>query len=387
MTLYSLVEFKSGTAKLLRLFAVVSVCLVIASCNIRPKESLEIRALTPTEAIDLSVGATNSIPAVVNKPAGRTLNILAISGGGADGAFGVGILNGWTKTGTRPDFDIVTGVSTGALMATLAFLGPQYDDVLRELYTNQTNDKVFRDKGISGLFSDSLYDYAPLKKQIQNLISRQFLDQVAAEHAKGRRLYVATTNLDAGVLVVWDMGQIAGGNRANAVLMFQKVLRASAAIPGYFKPVYIKPVKGVQLRQAHVDGGLKEPILVSSFLFRTPAKKRSIYLIVNGRLNEFEIESAVKPVLADIARKSITELNRSLLYTKIYQSYVRAKNSGTKFNIVAIPDNVKPSKQALDFDPKRMRALYRVGYAVAISANPWSSEPPRLQKLERIASR
>jgi len=367
---------------------VVLLCvgLALTSCNIRPKESVQIRALTPTEAVkdfDENNVPQTIVPQIANT---NTTNILALSGGGADGAFGAGILNGWTKSGKRPEFDIVTGVSTGALMATLAFLGPQYDDKLRELYTTQTNEKVFRTKGIAGYFSDSLYDYTPLKKQIESVVTRSLLNKIGAEHNKGRRLYIATTNLDAGTRVVWNMGEIANGNRANAVQMFQKVLRASAAIPGYFKPVYIKPVKGVQLRQAHVDGGLKEPILVSSFLFNSKAKKRRIYLIINGRLNQFEIESAVKPELGDIARKSITELTRSLLETKVYQGYVRARNSTTACNLVAIPDNITPSKTALDFNPVRMQKLYKVGYKIATSSKPWASEPPRLQQLDRVAS-
>lgn len=388
MTVYiaNYIQRSSQNVRWRNIVAILLLSLVVTSCNIRPKESLQIRALTPTEAVKDYDENNNPLavePGVANR---KYTTILALSGGGADGAFGAGVLNGWTKTGKRPNFDIVTGVSTGALMATMAFLGPQYDDMLREFYTTQTNDKIFRSKGIAGYFSDSLYDYTPLKKQIQATIDRSFLDKIAAEHAKGRRLYIATTNLDAGTRVIWNMGEIANGNRANAVLMFQKVLRASAAIPGYFKPVYIKPVKGVQLRQAHVDGGLKEPILVPSFLFNTKAKKRQIYLIVNGRMNQFEIESAVKPEVGDIARKSITELTRSLLYTKVYQGYVRARNSGTKFNIVAIPDSVTPSKQALDFNPARMKKLYNVGYNIAISSKPWSSEPPRLKKLDRIAS-
>lgn len=370
---------KRGVTTLVLIF----VCLSLAACNMRPKESAQIRTLTPTEAVDIySTNIVGSASGVSKSP---YTSILALSGGGADGAFGAGILSGWTASGKRPEFNIVTGVSTGALMAALAFLGPQYDDTIRDLYTTQTNDKIFRNKGIAGYFSDSLYDNTPLKKQIQSLITRPFLNRVAAEHAKGRRLYIATTNLDAGTQVIWNMGEIANGNRHNAVLMFQKVLRASAAIPGYFKPVYIKPVKGVQLRQAHVDGGLKEPILVSSFLFNSKAKKKQIYLIVNGRMNQFETESAVKPDLGDIARKSITELTRSLLVTKVYQGYVRARNSGTKFNLIAIPDNVTPSKEALDFNPSRMKKLYDVGYQIATSSSPWKTEPPRLQSHDRVA--
>ncbi len=379
------ISSQTALARVLRFATVFGLCLALATCVMRPEESLKIRSLTPTEAVEVLDKKNLPVDTPVLRTRRKTQTILALSGGGADGAFGAGVINGWTKSGTRPEFDVVTGVSTGALMAALTFLGPQYDDTLRVLYTTQSNKDIFKSKGVAGFFSDSLYDYTPLKKQIQSIITRSFLDKVAAEHARGRRLYVATTNLDAGTRVIWDMGQIAGGNRHNAVLMFQKVLRASAAIPGFFKPVYIKPVKGVQLRQAHVDGGLKEPILVPDFVFKSKAKKRTIYLIVNGRLSRFEAESAVKPELADIARKSITELTRSLLHTKVYQGYVRARNSGARFNLVAIPDDVVPSKEALDFDQVRMGKLYQVGYNIATSSKPWQFEPPRLQSLDRVA--
>ena len=379
----SSVFFKSrGLNTLVLLF----VCMSLTACNIRPKESLQTRTLTPTEAVDVYATNAPTLSNSAGKTSKQNYSILALSGGGADGAFGAGVLNGWSATGTRPNFDVITGVSTGALMAAMVFLGPEYDAKIRTLYTSQTNGSIFKSKGIAGYFSDSLYDYTPFKNQIQSIVTRSFLDRVAAEHAKGRRLYVATTNLDAGTQVIWNMGEIANGNRHNAVLMFQKVLRASAAFPAFFKPVYIKPVKGVQLRQAHVDGGLKEPILVPGFLFNSRAKNKRIYLIVNGQMNQFESKSAVKPELADIARKSITELTRSLLDTKVYQGYVRATHSNTKFNLVAIPDNVTPSKDALDFNPARMKALYDVGYKIATSSSPWKSEPPRLQRYDRIAS-
>ncbi len=227
--------------------------ILLVACASRPDEGKTIRTVLPIEAID------PSLPTDAPVQRGRDNNhtILALSAGGADGAFGAGVLAGWTASGTRPSFDVVTGVSTGALLSVLTFLGPQYDDLAKELYTTQTNDHIFKSRGLNGLFSDSLYDNTPLKDQIEKYITVDLLAKVAAEDQKGRRLYVATTNLDAGQLVIWDMGEIALGGRSNPVQHFQKVLRASAAVPGFFQPVYIKPQRGVQLRQAHVDGGVK----------------------------------------------------------------------------------------------------------------------------------
>ncbi len=366
-------------------YLLLSLLLFATACTLRPAESAQTRSLVPTEAVTLFDGdKSKSNTSISNK---GVVTILALSGGGAEGAFGAGLLAGWSETGTRPNFDVVTGVSTGGLMAVLAFLGPQYDPLMRELYTTQTNRDIYTQKGPAGLLSDSLYDNTPLKLQIEKYVTASLVAKIAAEHAAGRRLYIATTNLDAGELVVWNMGEIASGNRANPVQLFQKILRATSAVPGLFKPVYIKPVKGVQLRQAHVDGGVKSPVLLSDFLFRVKAKKRKLYVVINDQLSRRSAHAAVKSEVADIARKSIHELTRKLLYTNAYQGYVRARNSGTEYNLAAIPDSFPPSKKSLDFNPRRMKKLYALGLKRARSGKVWANEPPRLQKFDRIAVR
>jgi len=238
--------------------------LFLSACvSIRPEESAEIRIAVPTEAL---ARTAEDLFQLDDRGADGVHTILALSGGGAYGAYGAGVLNGLSESGTRPDFDIVT--------------------MLRELYTNVTNDDIYIDKGVAGVFSASLYDYTPLRDGIERAVTEELLAKVAAEHAKGRRLYVATTNLDSGELVIWDMGEIATGGRTDPLLHFQKVLRASAAVPVFFEPVYIKPRRGVQLRQAHVDGGLRTPILLRDFLFHTDAPKKELFVIVNDGLHE-----------------------------------------------------------------------------------------------------
>ncbi|MCF6321121.1 MAG: patatin-like phospholipase family protein, partial [Rhizobiaceae bacterium] len=267
------------------IFRIITRCLVLvsllflAACVQRPEEALAIRTITPMEAIDPTIQVSKA-PEYADEDGVH--RVLAISSGGADGAYGAGVLVGWTQSGSRPQFDVVTGVSTGALMSVLAFLGPQYDGLLEKYYTAISNKDIFRKKGIGAAFSDSLYDYTPLKRQIEEVVTEKLLAEIAAEHAKGRRLYVATTNLDAGELVVWDMGDIANGGRSNPLQHFRKVLRASAAVPGFFPPVYIKPQRGIQLRQAHVDGGVKAPILVSDAMLITDEKKRELFMVING---------------------------------------------------------------------------------------------------------
>lgn len=363
----------------------VFLCLVfLAACASRPDEGKAIRTVLPIEAVD-PASPTDS---PVQRLRDNDHTVLALSAGGADGAFGAGVLAGWTASGNRPKFDVVTGVSTGALLSVLAFLGPQYDNLARELYTTQTNDQIFKSRGLNGLFSDSLYDNSPLKAQIEKYITAELLAKVAVEHQKGRRLYIATTNLDAGQLVIWDMGEIALGGRANPVQHFQKVLRASAAVPGFFQPVYIKPQRGVQLRQAHVDGGVKEPVLYADFMGRSAAQSKHLYMIINGSTRRFNDSVPVKPNLASIAQKTIFELMRELQSDTVYRHYTRAQNSGIRFHMTSIPDEIPISEKSLDFDPKRMQILYDAGYKIGLQGpDNWNTKPPSvLREAGQLAS-
>lgn len=387
----SLFFSKSGfTRRIARIFIAFVLVAGISACAQRPEESAGIRTLLPMEAVeDLGIlKASIGLESTNRKKGDGIHTVLALSSGGADGAYGAGVLVGWTKSGTRPKFDVVTGVSTGALQAVLAFLGPEYDPLLKEFYTTLESKDILRSKGLGGLFGDSLYDNKPLKKQIERVVTPQLLEKIAAEYDSGRRLYVATTNLDAGDLVIWDMGKIAKGGRTNKLLHFQKVLRASSAVPAYFEPVYIKPQRGIQLRQAHVDGGVKKPVLVSDFMFQSSLKKKALYMIINGSTTKYNATHAVKPTLAEISRKTILEMMRELQENTIYRDYVLARNEGAKFRITSIPDTFPSSVDMLKFDSARMKKLFVIGHAVGASGTKkWATEPNLLTNGERLAAR
>ncbi|MEP0943873.1 MAG: patatin-like phospholipase family protein [Rhizobiaceae bacterium] len=361
----------------------LAITLFLSGCVSRPAESPNYRDVLPQDAVALDHHRSNYSPP---EYAGDrdTETILALSGGGAYGAFGVGMLNAWTAQGTRPNFDVVTGVSTGALMSVFAFLGPEYDAVMRDVYINTDERDIFTERGVSGLLSDSLYDNTPLKRRIEQYVTPQLLSKIAAEHAKGRRLYVGTTNLDAGELVVWDMGKIASGGRSNPLQHFQKILRASAAVPGFFPPVYIKPKRGVQLRQAHVDGGVKAPVLINDFLFLSPVKKRKLYVIVNDNISQSDAYAAVDGSLASIARKTIATLTKELLIQTVYRGYVRAARTGTEFHLAAVPKKLGANAQSLSFEKTFLRRLYQAGVKHGSGANPWVRKPRDLRKFDEI---
>ncbi len=371
-----------------RLCGIISVTLLLSlsACATRPPESADLRAVDPVGAVRLFNSEHQPLQTKSNLAHKSHLQILALSGGGADGAFGAGVLTGWSEAGDRPEFDIVTGVSTGALMAAMAFVGPEYDDELEEVYTQTESGDIFRNKPLTAVFGDSLLDYTPLKQQIERVIDQTLLDKIAREHKKGRRLYVATTNLDAGKLVVWDMGMIAASDHSRRVRIFQKILRASAAIPAFFKPVYIKPDPAREERQMHVDGGVKAPVLIRSFMFANPARRRTLYVIMNGQMKLVATE-AVSPEVADISRKAIQELMRGLTYKTLYQGYVVARHAKADFHMIAIPDDVSATRDALEFDPKEMHQLFEEGKKLGRTGKGWMREPPRLDDLERVSAR
>lgn len=367
--------------------AVIVLVLTVSACTVRPKEAAAIRTLLPMEAVDVRTPADSIFAATSPAERDGVHTVLALSAGGADGAFGAGVLTGWTKNGSRPEFDVVTGVSTGALMAVLAFLGPEYDGMLESFYTKQTNSKIYRPAG-TGLLGESLYDNQPLKEQIEAFVTQDILDKIAAEDARGRRLYIATTNLDAGELVIWDMGDIANGGRTNSVQFFQKVLRASAAVPAYFPPVYIKPQRGIQLRQAHVDGGVKEPILVKGFMFPDRRIKKRLYMIINGNTTKLNASRPVENKVLPIAQKSIVEMMRQLQDDTLYRGYVLAENAGADFKVTQIPDTIPLTQESLNFNEKRMGRLYLAGHEIGKAGlTAWFDRPPGLERYEQIARR
>lgn len=373
--------------------AAAAILLVVASttaCVSRPPETVAIRTLQPMEAVDRNATAEMVLARSASPQADEdgVHSVAAFSAGGADGAYGAGVLVGWSQSGKRPKFDVVTGVSTGSLMSVLAFLGPEYDRQLQTFYTTQSNDSIYKKRGLDGVLGDSLYDNGPLKAQIEAFVTQDVLNRIAEEHRKGRRLYVATTNLDAGDLVVWDMGEIATGTRTDSVQHFQKVLRASAAVPAFFPPVYIKPQRGIQLRQAHVDGGVKAPILVEGYMFPETKEPKALYMVVNGNTTRLNSSAPVSAKLTDIAQKSIVELMRQLQDEVVYRDFVLANNVGADFYLTQIPDSIPLATEGLNFDVKRMNQLFQAGFQDGLKGPAaWLREPPTTTRYERLAKR
>jgi predicted acylesterase/phospholipase RssA len=251
-----------------------------------------------------------------------------------------------------------------------------------------TGENIYSDKGIAGFFDESLYDTAPLRGMIEKVVTPRLLDAVAAAHNEGRRLYVATTNLDTGQVVVWDMGGIAASMHPARVDTYRDVLVASAALPGLFKPVYVRHSEQGSNPQMHVDGGVKAPILLRSFMVEGPQKRKSIYMLVNGKLSlKAPTTEPVQATVLEISKRSILELMRGLTYKTIYQAYVTTRQARSDFRILYVPDDVHDIEDGLRFDPKEMKRLFDVGVDIGRQPASWQNEPPRLEALERIEAR
>jgi len=318
------------------------------------------------------------------------MTFLALSGGGGDGAFGAGFLCGWTAAGTRPRFKLVTGISTGALIATFAFLGPEYDARLKAAYTTMSDKDVYTVTSVATLVLklgkiEAAANTRPLAELIKRLFDENMLRAIAAEHNKGRRLLVGTTQLDAQRQVIWNMGAIAASNRPGALKLFRQVLLASASTPVALNPVYIKvKAAGQEYDEMHVDGGIKAQVMLygDAISFYTTRKKLGplmphrpckLYIIRNAQVSP-EYES-VKPDIWAIGPRAMTSTTKSQGTSDLYRIYVLAQRDGIDYNLAFIPLDFKTKRQS-EFDTTYMNEEFDLAYNLARSGYKWSKYPP-----------
>lgn len=317
----------------------------------------------------------------------KVVDTLALSGGGSDGAFGAGVLAGWTKRGDRPEFQVVTGVSAGAIIAPFAYLGPSEDEKLHTIWTQYKQDQVVTPEILSGLFGGpSLVSTAPLQGLIAHYVDRKFLDRIAAQYKRGRVLLVLTTNLDAQRPVVWNMGEIALNRSPEATELFRKVILASAAIPAAFPPVKIEVEAGGRMYdELHVDGGTTREVFISpvdapikafDVLYDQPPIRR-YFIIKNGKATPDQ--EVVKPTTLQIAGRSISTLIKSQNMGEVYHIYRVALDGGADFNFLAVPPSFDYTTKEI-YDPKYQAALYAEGAKVG-RRGIWLKHPPGLAPI------
>lgn len=310
------------------------------------------------------------------------LDFLAISGGGDNGAFGAGLLKGWSERGDRPSFKVVTGISTGALIAPFAFMGSDYDHVLETVYTTTSQADILRKRGIfKGLTGDAMADSAPLMKLVERFVDQPLLDRIAAEYAKGRLLFISTTDLDALQPVIWNMTAIAASRDPRALPLFRRLLVASASIPGIFPPVMIDVTAGGQAHQEmHVDGGT-----ISQVFFYPPQlgeelhdaikkRQRTLYVIRNARLAPDWAD--VKRGTVPVAVRAISSLTQTQGVGDLYRIFATSRRDGFDFHLAFIPPDFTRPHPAADFDTAYMQDLFATGRRMAAAGYPWHKAPP-----------
>lgn len=314
------------------------------------------------------------------RPARHPMTMLALSGGGANGAYGAGVLLGWTETGKRPEFSVVTGVSTGALIAPFAFLGPAWDDELKSAFTDGRASRLLTTRGLRTLSKGSVYSGRPLRRLAESYVSEPMMAAIAAEHERGRELLIATADLDSQRTVLWDMGAIAGHGGPAARDLFIQVLVASASIPGVFPPAMIQADAGGRtIREMHADGSminafyvLPEDALLT--LDGAPGRGGSIHILVNGKVDE---EFAItRRSLLSVLGRSYDTLTKASWRASLSQVAVFGKRNDIETRVALIPPAAPAS--ALDFSTRSMTALFELGRSRALKGEAWSDLRQRL---------
>ena len=398
--------------------------LILAGCCTRPHspfkglDAQEARALAQQFALRRDQELRADLRSAFARHSPR--NILILSGGGANGAFGCGILCGWRKAPTgRPKFDVVTGVSTGALIATFAFLGEEEDDAtLRDVYTTICDKDVFE-----GLFNgSSIFDTAPLKRLIAKHATPHTVRRVAAAHREGRRLYVTTVELESGGVCIWPLSKIAfdavyTSSKPNAspgadvteadeidpagIERFRQVLLATASIPVFFPPVEIDG--GV-----HLDAGLREAVSLRLLMLGLPradeaasltpggentvhkpmseSSPPTVWAILNGKLRS--PPEAVRNNLLSIGSRSLEVYNETVVVLSLRDAaHVAAThNPPFQFRWLSEPDELDtgpgPGLFRTMFDPTTTKRLFAAGEPLGQAGlSAWKQGPPQLEGL------
>jgi hypothetical protein len=326
---------------------------------------------------DDPTGLSRTVPFNRGLPEPKSFDVLALSGGGAEGAFGAGLLVGWTKAGDRPEFSIVSGTSSGALIAPFAFLGASHDAILRDLFTSGVAETLLRFDGLNVIFGSGAFKTEPLKQLIARYVDEAMLRLIAAQHRRGRRLFIVTTNLDAQRTAVWNMGAIAASADPGRLQLFRSVLVASASAPGLFAPAYIQVQAGnARFEEMHVDGAVTSNVLAvpESVLLQKVAltnAKPKLYIIVNGKITpDFAV---VNDGTLSIVSRSFYSTVKANTRNTLIATYNFARRNGWQFRLSAIKPGYLTTSTSFNFDTAYMRGLFDLGFSMARSGDEWQS--------------
>jgi len=384
------------------IFILVLLPLVFFGCTTRPPALPASHAHElPWGAVDLDINSTakysikNSLGVVLTQKANRYKNqtkkvpfdILTLTGGGSRGAFGTGLLVGWNERGDMPNFDIVTGISTGAVMAPFIFLGGDELKKIEYFYTKMNTEDIFTQTWLSFFGYGYIMNAKPLKKLFHENFNKEFLDKIAIEYKKGRRLYIGTTNIDTGQLTVWDMGAIAASNRADKYEKFSNIIYASTALPVYLPPQYMEvDLDDKKYYQMHIDGGIYSQVFMIGLLvnwsevlnFDKNANTNfdaTLYTISNRKYRQRDIYEPVKQSPFSIIEAYVLTEMDLLFDRSVYRLYKACQKRGVKFKITSIPKKMQNViLEPTQFNPKNMIRLFNIGYKTGKTNIDWKEK-------------
>ena len=312
----------------------------------------------------------------------KEINILALSGGGSHGAYGIGLIEGWKDSKNMPKFDMVTGVSTGSILATFVFLGGDYIDYIANVYTHLQTKNIYYYNFLKLFGGSSLTNTQPLKDMLREGVTEELLKKVAQEYHKGRRLYMATTNIDAGKPVIWDMTAIAASDHPNKLQLYRDIIYASCALPSVFDPQYFEiKYKNKKYYQMHIDGGIYAHVFMIGLfenwkdVLNIQTKEKygvNVYVIGNRKYRLLDTKQPLESdgileILTQVATHSI-----DLIYDRsLYRLYKGCQKEGYNFYYTGIDDNITTHSFSHQFIPKDMKKLYEQGYKKGIGKIPW----------------
>ena len=311
----------------------------------------------------------------------RRASWLALSAGGAGGAFGAGVLTGWSERGDRPDFDLVTGVSAGALLAPFAFAGPAADRELARLFTAASVARLNRSRSLlAGIFGQGALPAREIRALIDAHLIDARIERIAARHRAGARLLIVTTNVDAQRSTVWNIGAIAASGRPNRLRLIGDILEASASIPAIFPPVRIAVAAGGKtFEELHADGGAMRQVYLLPDALPSLAElggpRPDIHVIVDAELApRFRVIPQQSIRIAERALESLEKANATRVIAHL-ADFARLNRASFRLNYI---DRAIPIDRRIPFDPAYMQAALhlgrsRAGPAPGRSARRWGA--------------
>ncbi|KWU02677.1 phospholipase [Vibrio toranzoniae] len=316
---------------------------------------------------------------------GDQLNILALSGGGANGAFGAGILIGLEESGQLKDYSIVTGISAGALMAPFVFIGGDAFSRMKDVMLNINDKSVLGKKNfLNTVFKDAFTDGENLYQFIAEAFPEPMIEQIAAQHRSGKRLFIGTTHFDSGELVIWNIGAIANSDMPDKSELIYKVLAASASIPGVFPPQFIDVEhEGEIFEELHVDGGLATQVFFNPSNFDYQQISDALGLETPPQLDVIRNGALKAPYHSlrdkglDLVAKSVSSLTLAQTRGDLYRMKYISEINNIDMQFTYIERDFGYAKRTKDmFDEHYLLTIYEYGYYKATHGKLWVTELP-----------